>query len=108
MTPPKKSNGYTNKTIRIRLHVRTWRFRFLDLPPEIRNEVYRLILQRPHKIHLTELNKELNDDRSDLAITKVSRQIQQESISVFFRLNASRSGNMRATTWEKVPSEGPE
>ena len=53
-------------------------FRFLDLPPELRDAVYGMIL--PNEIHINSAS-----DIQDLALLCSSRQLRQESRSIFYR-----------------------
>lgn len=53
-------------------------FRFLDLPPELRDAVYGMIL--PNVVHINSAF-----DIKDLALLCSSRQLRQESRSIFYR-----------------------
>jgi hypothetical protein len=59
-------------------------FRFNDLPPELRNMIYRMLLRHEDERFLA-----LVDDRQDTAkaLSQVSRTIRTESLSVYYSEN---------------------
>lgn len=54
-------------------------FRFADLPAEIRNSIYRLVVHNPKHITIRQFKPP--------AIAQVSRQLRSEALSLFFDIN---------------------
>ena len=76
-------------------------FRFLDLPPELRNRVYDLVLRIPGPIHPSTKSattapkdsknvkiNESKDHESALSLLAVSKQISDEAVGVFYNCNS--------------------
>ena len=67
---------------------------FSTIPPEIRNEVYKLVLRTAYGVWLDDRGGPLVASRLEpqnrqlLAITKVCRLMRQESLPIFFKQNA--------------------
>lgn len=60
------------------------------LPPELRNEIYTLILQQPRTISVSLVKnapKLLSHSKNIMALTRVSRQIRSESLRLFYAIN---------------------
>lgn len=88
---------------RTRSNVRKGLFRFLDLPPEIRNTIYNLLLVNPGVTYPTadtptsvisaskHMGKALKDSvpipYSSLAILETNHQIHNEAVTIFYRSN---------------------
>ncbi|KAF2773403.1 hypothetical protein EJ03DRAFT_371323 [Teratosphaeria nubilosa] len=53
----------------------------LDLPPELRNEIYRLVLVKDRQIRVTKRTA------TQPGITRVNRQTRQESLGIFLKEN---------------------
>ena len=64
-----------------RLQDMTTQFRFLDLPAELRNRIYSLVLTDCDRVTITPETKRTTGYP---AITKISRQVRNEVLSVFY------------------------
>jgi hypothetical protein len=64
-----------------RLQSMTTQFRFLDLPAELRNRIYSLVLTGCDRVTITSETKHTTEYPS---ITKISRQIRSEVLPVFY------------------------
>ena len=64
-----------------RLEIITSQFRFLDLPAELRNRIYNLVLADSDRVTITLKTKHTTGYP---AITKISRQIRSEVLPIFY------------------------
>lgn len=80
---------------------RKGKFRFLDLPPELRNRIYDLVLRIPGLIHPSTKSattapknvknvkiNETKDHESALSLLAVNKQINDEALGVFYNCNS--------------------
>jgi len=63
--------------------------RFLSIPPEIREQIYRLILQPDANRHYMEIDYTYYDFKAALVLFRLNRQIYLESRKIFRDLNVS-------------------
>ncbi|KXT09979.1 hypothetical protein AC579_9366 [Pseudocercospora musae] len=61
---------------------RNWTFRFMDLPPEMRNAIYELLLMR----------FKAQGRKAFLAILRVSKQVHKEAVGIFNDVNTADLG----------------
>jgi hypothetical protein len=70
-----------------RLEMMSTHFRFLDLPPELRNQIYRLVCANCNRYKLWQLAKKLQHKIQAVGyptITKISSQIRAEALPIFY------------------------
>lgn len=72
------------KLLMSRLEVICTHFRFLDLPPEVRNRIYSFLLPNGGRCKLGAAQTDREKASGYPPITKVSRQIRQEALPIFY------------------------
>lgn len=75
-----------SQTRRSRRIIEQQPFRLLDLPPEVRNTIYALVLQQERVVVLQPANLRTQPTRM-MALTQTSRAYREETLGLFYSIN---------------------